>query len=452
MVRLSARLGAVVCSFMFSLTSIQASNKSVDVHELVSMESIKDLKSVAEYADRERLGHHLIIDLSGCNPEKIKQVTQVESILLEAAQAARATVVASKFHQFNPVGVSGALVLAESHLTIHTWPEVDGYCAIDIFTCGSTDNFAALEVMKKRFEAKNAVVVEIERGKEKTLNQDQDTFSWFRESLDPLKGFQATVKTKALLDDVDSDFQNIKMYDTVSVGKMMVIDGIIQYTDYDNHAYHEMIVHVPMQAHPNPRKVLIIGGGDGGALAEVNKYRNVEEIVICDIDQKVSEIACKYSEEFATAYKDPRVRAVFQDGTALVSNFKNYFDVIIVDCTDFYGVAAALARKEFYDNIKQALTDDGVMVIQAESIYYDREFIAGLYKQTGELFPVVDYYYTLVPTYPSGTIGFVFGSKKYSPTEQLGNNPQQLDDLKYYTPQVHVASFALPAFIKKLLV
>ena len=108
--------------------------------------------------------------------------------------------------------------------------------------------------------------------------------------------------------------------------------------------------------------------------------------------------------------------------------------------------------QEFYESIKAALTDDGIIVTQAESLYYDREFIADLYKQTQELFPVVGYYNTLVPTYPSGSIGFVYGSKKYGPIDQLGKNPQKLEDMVYYTPEMHQASFTLPAFFKKLLV
>ena len=452
MAQFSVRINAaVVYSFLLGLNAVLADAlPHLQEHRLVSMESI-NLKASEEFGDRDRLGHHLVIDLFGCNPEKMKQVAIVEDILVAAAEAAKATVVAKKFHQFNPIGVSGALVLAESHLTIHTWPEVDGYCAIDIFTCGPTDNFAALKVMQEQFEAKGFVVVEIERGKQRKAWSSDDGTTVFREGLDPLGGFKTTIATTALLEDVQSGFQRIQMYNTKAVGKMLVIDDNIQLSEYDNASYHEMIVHVPMQAHPNPRKVLIIGGGDGGALLELNKYKNVDEIVICDIDPMVKAVTEKHFPAFAAAYNDPRVRTVFQDGTVLVANFKNYFDVIIIDCTDFYGVAAALARKEFYNNIKEALTDDGIMVIQAESLYYDREFIAGLHKQAQELFPVVGYYHTLVPTYPSGTIGFIFGSKKYTPVEKLGNNPQSLDDLVYYTAEMHRASFAMPAFLKKLI-
>ncbi|MCX5925187.1 MAG: adenosylmethionine decarboxylase [Candidatus Dependentiae bacterium] len=138
------------------------------MHQTIAMESL-DLRAIKECAGRSRLGHHLVIDLVGCNPEKIKHVEIVEQIMVKAAIAARATIVSHHFKQFEPFGVSGAIVLAESHLTIHTWPEVDGYCAIDIFTCGNTDNFAALEVLKQEFEAQECIVVDIERGKQKKI-------------------------------------------------------------------------------------------------------------------------------------------------------------------------------------------------------------------------------------------------------------------------------------------
>lgn len=402
------------CSFL------GAYSPSIDRNEyvLLQMRSV-DLKGTEYFGTRENLGQHLVIDLFGCDPEKIREVAVVEAVMIKAAAAAKATVVAQKFHQFMPTGVSGALILAESHLAIHTWPEVQGYAAIDIFTCGATDNFAALEVLKKGFGAKGYVIVEIERGKQRANLVDSSKGAVvFRENLDPLKGFKATVAVQELLESVQSQYQKIDMYQTTAFGKMLSIDGIIQLTEYDNAAYHEMIVHVPLQAHKNPRKVLIIGGGDGGALAEVIKYKQIEEVVICDIDPMVATVAGKYFPAFAAAYTDPRVRAVYQDGAELIKKFSNYFDVVIIDGTDFYGHAAALARSDFYQAVSAALKSDGLMVVQAESLYYDRDFIKELHSQINLIFPMVGYYNTLVPSYPSGSIGFVMGSKKYLHAQQ----------------------------------
>ncbi len=405
-----------------------------------------------DFFNRDRLGHHLIIDLFNCNTEKLKYVGVVEEIMLRAAQAAHATVVSHEFHQFNPTGVSGAVILAESHIAIHTWPEIDGYCAIDIFTCGKTNNFAALDLLKAEFEAKGSLVVDLDRGAQSgSLALLNENTRIFRENLDPLQGFKTTIAIKDRLELVESEYQRVEMYDTHAVGKMLTIDGIIQCTEYDEKAYHEMIVHVPLQAHSNPRKVLIVGGGDGGALSQLVKYEQLDEIVVCDIDPSVREVAGKYFTSFAQAYNDPRVRAVYQDGAAFVQKFKDYFDVIIVDSTDFYGAAQSLTRDSFYNDLKNALKQDGIVVAQAESLYYDREFIAHFYKQTRGIFNSVYYYHTLVPTYPSGTIGFLFATNGLTPLENLGKSNQELRDLEYYTYDMHRAAFAQPAFLQKLL-
>jgi spermidine synthase len=436
--------------FVFSFLSAEIKTDRSEF-VLLQMRSV-DLKGTEYFGTRENLGQHLVIDLFGCNPEKIREVAVVQAVMLEAAAAAKATVVAQKFHQFMPTGVSGALILAESHLAIHTWPEVQGYAAIDIFTCGNTDNFAALEVLKKGFGAQGYVVVEIERGKQRANLVDSSKGAVvFRENLDPLKGFKATVAVQELLESVQSPYQKIEMYQTNAFGKMLSIDGIIQLTEYDNAAYHEMIVHVPLQAHKDPRKVLIIGGGDGGALAEVVKYKKIEEIVICDIDSMVAAVAGKYFPTFAAAYDDSRVRALYQDGADLIKKFSDYFDVVIVDGTDFYGNAAALARSDFYQGVSAALKDDGLMVVQAESLYYDRDFIKELYGQIKSIFPQVGYYNTLVPSYPSGSIGFVMGSKKYAPAEKKNKDAKVVKDLQFYSLALHSASFVLPAFLQKML-
>lgn len=124
---------------------------------------LASLKKIVDPRWEESLGHHLIVDLYGCNPENMNSIEPVREIIIKAAHAAGATIVAQQFHQFNPIGVTGVLVLAESHLAVHTWPEKE-YCAVDLFTCGKTDNLAALEILKAGFGAKECVAVEINRG------------------------------------------------------------------------------------------------------------------------------------------------------------------------------------------------------------------------------------------------------------------------------------------------
>jgi spermidine synthase len=183
----------------------------------------------------------------------------------------------------------------------------------------------------------------------------------------------------------------------------------------------------------------------------VVKYKKVQEVVVCDIDPMVASVAGKYFPTFAAAYVDPRVRTVHQDGAEFIKKFSDYFDVVIIDGTDFYGNAAALARSDFYQGVSAALKNDGLMVVQAESLYYDREFIKELHGLIKLIFPMVGYYNTLVPSYPSGSIGFVVGSKKYVPAEKKNKDAKVVKDLQFYSPALHTASFVVPAFLQKML-
>lgn len=273
---------------------------------------------------------------------------------------------------------------------------------------------------------------------------------WFTETSESSQGRQVQVAYTEKLDSFQSDFQHVEIYETVAFGKMLVLDGAIQLTEYDHFAYHEMIVHVPMNAHPNPKKVLIVGGGDGGALAEVIKYPTVESIVLCEIDSAVIELSRKHFPEFNKAFDDKRVTINLGDAAQYIKEKTNVFDVIIVDSSDPVGHAEVLFGETFYRDVFAALTPDGIAVSQSESMYYHRDFIAKLLHQNKKIFPVCDYYFSLVPTYPSGTIGFLFCSKKQSPLAQLSmQRTQQLKGLRYYSEAIHRSSFALPVFFSE---
>ena len=265
-------------------------------------------------------------------------------------------------------------------------------------------------------------------------------------------GVRQTIPVKAMLYSQKTEFQKIDVYETASYGNMLVIDGIVMLTQFDNFAYHEMMVHVPMQAHPNPERVLVIGGGDGGTITEILKYDSVKEVVLCEIDAEVIRVCKKYFPEFAASFSDPRLTVVAADGAQYIKRKPGYFDIICVDSTDEFGPAEVLFQKPFYQALKNALTKDGIAVTQSESIYYDTELVAQLYKQNKKLFPYASYYYTLIPTYPSGTIGFSFCSKKYDPFQLLDTAKiASIPDLKYYNADMHKAAFRLPQFVKKAI-
>lgn len=274
-------------------------------------------------------------------------------------------------------------------------------------------------------------------------NQD---YLLFREVA--FNGVRQTIPVTTQLESVTSKYQKIDVYETVPYGRMMVIDGIVMLTQFDNPAYHEMMVHVPMQTHQNPKTVLIVGGGDGGALTEVLKYDSVERVVLCEIDKEVIRLSKKYFPEWQSSFSDPRLEIVAADGSKYIKENPNTFDVICVDSTDNFGPAEVLFQKPFYESLKTALTDEGIAVTQSESIWYDTQLVAALCNQNKELFPFAAYYYTSIPTYPSGTIGFSFCSKKHNHLANVTHKGiAKIQGRKYYNFHMHVASFMLPQFV-----
>ncbi|HJM68571.1 MAG TPA: polyamine aminopropyltransferase [Candidatus Babeliales bacterium] len=270
---------------------------------------------------------------------------------------------------------------------------------------------------------------------------------WFNHN-----GLPTMVEIESKLADCKSEYQHIEIYKTTTFGMMMIIDDVIMLTQRDNAAYHEMIAHVPMIAHPNPKRVLVVGGGDGGTLREVLKHGGVEEVVLCEIDQKVIDLSIEYFPEFKSAFEDPRTKIVTEDAAKYVKTQVNSFDVICVDSTDPFGPGEVLFQEPFYKDLKEALTDNGIAVTQSEPMYLYTDLIEKLYKQNSRLFNYANYYFTLVPTYPSGNIGFSFCSKKYDAFENMDENRiAKLKNLRYYNAELHKASFVLPQFLKERL-
>ena len=261
-------------------------------------------------------------------------------------------------------------------------------------------------------------------------------------------GLPTMVEIRRKVEDITSPFQHIQMFETTEFGNMLVIDDVIMLTSRDNAGYHEMIAQVPLNAHPNPQKVLVIGGGDGGTITQVCKHAGVKEIFMCEIDAEVIKMSKKYFPEFAASFDDPRVTVVAEDASKYIKKHPGEFDVIIVDSTDPFGPGAALFTQEFYSDLHAALSEDGIATTQSESQFLYTDLIGKLYKQNKALFEYTGYYYTLVPTYPSGTIGFSFCSKKYNPFEHLNaDRIRSLGKMDYYNEAMHRSSFQLPQFM-----
>jgi spermidine synthase len=275
---------------------------------------------------------------------------------------------------------------------------------------------------------------------------------WFEEQLEVSQGRIFKVKCTELIESVRSAFQKIDVYETVSFGKMLVHDDVIMVTEKDEAHYHEMIVHVALNTHPRPERVLVIGGGDGGTMREVLRHPEVRQAHLCEIDPEVVRVCRKHFPALACSFDDPRAELFFADGAEFIRTHKAFYDVIIVDSSDPVGPAEVLFRKEFYQEMFHALRPDGVAVTQSESFQYHAPVIAKVAAFSREIFPVYRYFYAMVPTYPSGLIGFSFCSKKYDPlVDFIEPRAEALKGLSYYNPGIHHASFVLPEFTRAFL-
>jgi spermidine synthase len=234
---------------------------------------------------------------------------------------------------------------------------------------------------------------------------------------------------------------------------LLVLYGSLMVADQDNNAYNEMISHVPLFVHPAPERVLIIGGGDCGTATEVLKHPEVRECTICEIDEMVVKTARKHFPQLTRGLDDPRAKLSFEDGKKFIETSSHKYDVILLDLSDPVGPAADLFQVDFYRAVFDRLNDDGIMVPQTESPYFNRKTVGQLYRNLRSLFPVVRMYTCFVPIYPSGYWSFGFASKKYDPVADFDRQRYHRLNLstRYYNEEVHRAAFALPQFFKETL-
>jgi spermidine synthase len=254
------------------------------------------------------------------------------------------------------------------------------------------------------------------------------------------------LKVDKVLHQTQTRFQHLAVVEAGPLGRVLLLDGAIQITTADEAAYHEMLAHVPLLTHPDPRRVLIIGGGDGGTLREVLRHRGVERCELCEIDGEVIEASRRFLPRVACALDDPRARVRVEDGVAFLRGREAAYDVILVDSSDPEGPARGLFGREFYAEVRRALRPGGLAAGQAESFAFYGPLVAEMMGFLAEMFPLAMYYQAQVPSYLGGAIGFALSS--------LGPDPLEGPDLRrlaglgplaHYTASLHQAAFALPA-------
>lgn len=269
---------------------------------------------------------------------------------------------------------------------------------------------------------------------------------WFTEQQN--SNLKLGLKINKTLHSEQTEFQSLDVYETAEYGNLLVLDGCVMTTDKDEFVYHEMISHVALHTHANPKNVLVIGGGDGGAIREILKHESVERAVLAEIDGRVVAASKEYFPDISSGLSDQRVDVQVTDGIQYVNNNEGEFDVILIDSTDPVGPAVGLFAKDFYHAVYRALKPDGIMVAQTESPFMNANLIQQTSRDIGEVFEKTYLYLASIPTYPTGMWSFTMGSKQYDPNQAYDC---RVEGTKYYSTEVHKAAFALPPFVQELI-
>jgi spermidine synthase len=270
-------------------------------------------------------------------------------------------------------------------------------------------------------------------------------------------GMRASYAVKGRLLKQRTAYQRLEVYETLGFGRMLVLDDVVEATERDEFIYHEMMVHVPMYTHPNPKRVLIIGGGDGGALREVLRHPTVERAVLVEIDGAVIGASKRFLRKICRrAFKDPRAEVIVGDGAAYVRETGETFDVVIVDSTDPLGPSMPLFGRTFYRNAVRILRPKGLLVRQTGSAMLQSAELISAVRNARKVFPCVRVFLSSVPTYVGGLFTHPmmsaadFSARITLPAvrRRAARHPLAMH---YYSPEVHAAAFVLPEYVRRLV-
>jgi spermidine synthase len=421
------------------------------------------------------LGNHILVEFMNCDPHIMNDVAGIERDMVAAAQKAGATVINSTFHHFSPWGVSGVVVIQESHLAIHTWPEY-GYAAVDLFTCGEMDAWISFDHLKECFKSQSYSAIEMKRGSVNLLTRNDFDMSTMRQKASEWRNPEFYTRNVWFTDkdedqalslrftgevffDVQSPFQRVRILESYKYGKMLALDDMVMTTEQDEFHYHEMISHPSLFTHGNAKNILVIGGGDGGTVREILRHEGVEKVTMVEIDGEVIKACKEHLPKIASAFDNPKLYLKVDDGIAFIkSAAPASYDIIIVDGSDPVGPAEGLFSVEFYTNCYNALKEGGILVAQGESPKFNQKAFAELNHTLQGIFgkdnaPVSLFF---VPTYPTGMWSFQYGLKGAQHPKAISNDTAIdtfVNDkgLRYYNSDVHKGSFATPNFVKELL-
>jgi spermidine synthase len=418
-------------------------------------------------------GLHLTGDLfgCGCSLATLTDLEALSTLCRTATLDAKLTIVDEKWHVFpdwngQPGGITGTILLAESHLAIHTWPESRGV-TLDVYVCNFTeDNTAKAEqlfdALTVAFRPQKQVVNRITRGdvagatiEESKVaatdsSQSQLSFDW----LNAHSGYGFTVKEK--LAEIESAYQRIEVFDTHQFGRLFRLDGRLMTSEGDEFFYHECMTHPAALAHPNPESILVIGGGDGGSSEELFKHPSVKRIVMAELDPAVIDIARKYlGAVHKGALDDPRLEIRIGDGFEYVRSATERFDMIVLDLTDPDTPAFHLYSEEFFRMCQRCLKPGGMLTLHLGSPVYQPETVRKNAASLRRVFKHVAPLSLFIPLYGSQWC-LAVASDSIDPraisVETVAQRmvERRIDDLRFYHPTMHSALFTLPRFAQEL--
>jgi spermidine synthase len=422
-------------------------------------------------------GLHLTGDLfdCGCSAALLTDLPTLARLCRESTIEVGLTVVDEKFHRFpdvdgQPGGITGALLLAESHLAVHTWPERRGV-TVDVYVCNfSSDNcgkarqlFDALVVA---FRPASQTVNRIERGDLASsiraaaaaagpdapdhVATDKIIFDWLNANAG--YGFMSRERLQTL----QSPYQRIEVYDTPQFGRLFRLDGRLMTSEGEEFFYHECMTHPAMLTHPNPQSVLVIGGGDGGSSEELFKHPSVRRIVMAELDQAVIDISQRYLGAIHRgAFEDPRLTVRIGDGFEFVRSTQERFDLIVLDLTDPDTPAFHLYSERFFRMCRAILNPGGMLTLHLGSPVFQPSTVRKNADNLRRVFPQVHPMSLYIPLY--GSLWCLAIASDTADPSAIGTEliaarmrERNLSDLQYYNAEVHGALFALPNFVREL--
>ena len=402
-------------------------------------------------------GLHLTADLydCACPSSLLRDSTALKDACVRFAANAGLTVVGDHFHTFADAGgVTGLVLLAESHLAIHTWPELNAV-TLDVYVCNFRDDNssrarALTDALVALFSPKNVNRNSLLRGAPAS-RPDPITLEWL--TPDIAHGF--TTRRPSI--STQSAFQCIEWHDTKAMGRMLALDGALMLSERDEFIYHECMVHVPGLAHADPKRALVMGGGDGCSARELLKHPSIESIVVAELDPMVV-ATCRdhFSDVNHHALDDPRVRVEIGDALAFLRSSEVLYDIVVMDVTDPDNAeSASLYSTETYALIRDRMAPDGVLSLHIGSAFFHPERFGRALANLRTVFAEAHAYKAFMPTY-GAEWGMACASMHANPRALAEAEVAQrlaqrgIDDLRFYTPRAHTSLFAWPGYAEKL--